>query len=363
MSKVAIIFFENQKQNWSRFPKLISENIFLEDKYFVYNLGNDKIENSFFDGIFKFKGNCKEIIPILNRYEKIVVVLMSYRLIDLIFYNFLLNNHCNVKGISIQHGVYSDVLVRTNLIQFMNVTWKRIISYIISIFSYPFITFLQKISIILDTKKVYYDSILKLKNSSINKFLKLPENVFIIDKIWEKYHIENYYFKKPKFFIVPSIDDELKNNPEKLPKNSVVIIIQSMVEDGRYSREIYINELNLILNSIDLSKTIYLKLHPRSDMSLYQNLNKKVVFKKNFIVGEHVISSYSSLMKTYYEFGSLVFKWNFKDHHIPKVFSDYSHGEGREKELKSFIIRKNRINIKKEKVNISRIYSDLILKI
>lgn len=363
MSKVAIIFFENQKQNWSRFPKLISKNIFFEDKYFVYNIGNDKIESSFFTGVFKFNGNCKEIIPILNRYEKIIVVLMSYRLIDIIFYNFLLNNHCNVKGISIQHGIYSDILVRTNMIQFLSVTWKRIISYLMSILFYPYITNFQKISIILHSKKVYYDSKLKLKNSSINKHMRLPENVFIIDKNWEKYFLKNYYSKKPNFFIIPSIDDELKNNPEILPKSSVVIIIQSMVEDGRYSREIYINEINLILNSIDCNKRIYLKLHPRSDMSLYQNLNKKVIFKKNFIVGEHVISSYSSLMKTYYEFGSLVFKWNFIDHHVPKVFSDYCHSEGREDELKSFILRKNRMTIKKEKVNISRTYSDLILKI
>ena len=182
MNRVAVIFFENQKKSWNRFPKLICKTISSEDKYFTYNLGDDKIESGLFDGVFKFDGNCKEIIPIMSRYEKIIVVLMSYRIIDLLFFNFILKNHNNVKGVSIQHGIYSDILVRTSLFKFIYATWFRIVSYLKSILFYPFLTYSQKISMLFHIKRVYFNNSLTLKKSLVNKLLKLPRNVFIYEK-------------------------------------------------------------------------------------------------------------------------------------------------------------------------------------
>lgn len=363
MNKVALLFFENQKQSWNRFPKIISKSIFFGDKYFIFNSGAGNIDDGLFEGVFEFKGRCKEIIPVINKYDKIIVVLMSFRIIDIMFYNYILKTHDNVKGVSIQHGIYSDKLVRVNLFKFFNATWKRIFSYIISIFYYPFLTFFQKITLILQVKQVYYKNKFPLKKSSVIKLINLPENVFIFEKKWEKYYMDNYYLVKPNFTIIPPIDDELKNNPQILPKSSVVIIIQSMVEDGRYSRTEYLRELNIILQSISNDKHIYFKMHPRSDMSLYQNLSKKVIFKKDFVLASHVVSSYSSLMKTYSEMGSLVFKWNFNNHHVPSVFANYSHSEGREKKLKSFLKISNDLKVTKNNISISKIYSEKFLKI
>jgi len=362
-NKIAVLFFENQKQNWARYPKLISKELSFGDKYFIYNFGHDVIGEDVFDGVFQFKGNSTQILSLINKYQEIIVISMSYRIIDLLFFNFILNSHGNVQGVSVQHGIYSDKLERVKLLRFITTTWSRISSYIYSLALYPFLSIKDKIILLYQIKKVYYDHKITLKNSKIKDLIKLPENVFILDRVWEQYYMTNYYTDYPKFIEVPSIDESLKNKAEYLPKNSVVILIQSMVEDGRYPREEYLEEINSILRVIDEDKAIYLKLHPRSDMTLYKGLCRKVELKKTFIVGAHVISSYSSLMKTYTEMGCLVFKWNFNNHHVPNVFNNYSHSSGREHELKPFLAVANEIKKTTNNINVSKEYCEKLSQI
>lgn len=361
--KIAVVYFENQKMSIDRFPKFISNSIDFADNYFVYNIGNDIISSDNFVKTFKYSGTIRNIYEQLLDYDKIVVITMSYRPVDLIFITHLKSVFKDLKTISVQHGIYSDKLERSSLFSFFLNTYKRLLSYLLVILKVDIFTIYQKFKILKEIFYVYVLNKYVFKLSSLSKILFLPENVLILGKEWEEYYKHNFYNKySPGFFIVPSIDDNLLNDA-KYHNESVVIIAQSLIEDGRYSESKLLSEYELILKKIPKHLKIFIKRHPRSNDVFFDKLSRSVIITDKLIVADYIISGYSSLMKTYKDLGCRVFSWKFIDHHNPLVFNNYSDLHGREDELISFFnLKLNKIIIP-EIINISQNYSNQIKKI
>lgn len=361
--KTAVVFFENQKMSFKRYPNFISNSIDFADNYFVYNIGNEIISIDNFVKTFKYAGSIKNIYEQLSDYNKIVVITMSYRPVDLIFITHLKSVFKDLISISVQHGIYADKLERSSLFSFFLITYKRLISYILVIFKVNIFKIFQKITILKEIFYVYVLNKYVFKLSSLSKILFLPENVLILGKEWENYYEYNFYNKySPEFYIVPSMDDDLLNEA-KYYNESVVIVAQSLIEDGRYSESKLLSEYELIFKRIPKHLKIFIKRHPRSNDVFFNKLSRPVIITDKLIVADYIISGYSSLMKTYSDLGCRVFSWKFIDHHNPLVFNNYSDLYGREDELISFFnLKLNKIIIP-ENINISQNYSNQIKKI
>lgn len=364
MAKTAYIFFENLERNWQRFPNYLHSCFDKEDFFFIYNIPSKKSNKSQILNSFKYSGNICDILTHIQNYSEVKVILMSYRPIDLIFFKHLKErSRANVIGIKIQHGIYSDKLERASIFDFIFSTRDRLITYIKTIYITDIFTIKEKVLLLIAIFKIYVQNKIKFSDSeSINNLLDLPKNVFVFDNTWIKYFNTNYYKdKQPNYTFIPPKDLSLIKSGI-IKKQSVVIIAQSLVEDGRYSKVNLRKELELILRYIPENLVIYLKRHPRSDNKLYQDLSRNLIITDNFIIADFIISGYSSLMQTYLTIGCNVFCWKFVNHHNPDIFNEYCTIYGREKELtKFFNLPKNILKITEfSEMQIEKIYADNI---
>tara|TARA_B100001939_G_scaffold69603_2_gene58041 strand:- start:10064 stop:10942 length:879 start_codon:yes stop_codon:yes gene_type:complete len=274
---------------------------------------------------------------------------MSYRPIDLIFITHLKSKFKDLKTISVQHGMYSDKLERSSLISFFVNTFKRLISYVITILRIDIFTLKQKLLILKEIFFVFVQNKYKLSESPLSEILYLPKNAFVLGDQWKFYYKSYFYNNKlPVFYNVSSKDMNLLNNAKYVDGKSVVIVAQSLVEDGRYSFQKLVSEFEKIINCIPPDFKIYIKRHPRSNDKIYEKLSKSIVLTDEFIVADYIISGYSSLMQIYKSIGCNVFSWKYIEHHNPEYFNNYADLFGRENKLNSFF------NLENKKITFSR---------
>ena len=366
LNSKALIFFENNKSSWSRFPKMIFEKIDGYNSTFIYNHEDSTSDIDFFSSSFCYKGDLKSITENLKSYEEIIVILFAFRPIDLFFLTHLKQKVPNCKSVMLQHGVYSDKLQRDSIFSFLSNTYGRVYSYLLTFLFSKSFSFKNKIFLINEIFFVYVLNNRKFNDSKLKKLLTLPENCLIYDEKWIKYFNENYYYDlHPKYDIIPPKDIDLLSSNKIIDIDSVVIVAQSLVEDGRYDRKNLIQEFKLLISVIPSKFKIYIKRHPRGDDSMYSNFSREVILTNKLVIAKHVISGYSSLMQLYSDYiESNVFSWKFKNHYNPSFFNSYSIKNGREKELSEFFkIPTKKIKTNFEKVDIGEIYFKKIIEI
>lgn len=366
MRSTAIILFENQKSNWNRYPKLIAQNSKNVDTIYVYNHKDTRDDPTPFTFHFRYTGDMKPLMEKLKFYNKLILVQFSFRPIDLFFLTNIKKLVPSCKTINIQHGIYSDKLERSSLTSFFINTNKRLLSYITTfIFSKCNFSFSERINLIYESFLVFVLNKKRFKSSGLKNILILPDRCLIFGNKWIEFYRENYYDQNfSNFNIIPPKDYELLSGEKIIDLNAVVLIAQSLVEDGRYPRKDLIKELELILTCIPIKKKIYIKRHPRSEDSIYESLSRDVILTNKLVISNHIISCYSSLMHLYSEMiNSNVFCWKLKNHHNPDIFNDFSTIYGREKELRKFFLEPTKdVKTDFEKKNIGKTYFNEIIK-
>lgn len=371
MKNKAYVFYENQEENWKRYPSFISRELD-GDKFFVYSVKgrkkNSNISKQTFIKSLQFSGSNTCLFKEFQEYEELIVILMSFRAIDLLFFTSI-NKYLPtkvIKGISIQHGYYSDKLERESIFNFVFRTQLRIRTYLQAFLMTKVVPKSIRLTILKEVFEVYYSQKLLFRESrTLSKYLILPQNILIFSSDWEEYFNSNFYGSNhPNFIKILPRDFELLKSAIHKP-SSVVIISQSLVEDGRYSKKDFREELNSILSCIPRDKTVYIKRHPRNTKDLFENLQRDVHITNEFIVGDYIISGYSSLMQPYFEIGSNVFRWNFKNHHNPKIFDRLSTQQGREAQLINFFnLTVKKINLQPfHRLKVDKSYAEIISKI
>lgn len=101
----------------------------------------------------------------------------------------------------------------------------------------------------------------------------------------------------------------------------VVYFAQTLVEDGRMRKDQFANVLSVI-NSLAMSGyNVVIKLHPRSDLRLYDSLTGAIKLTRSMPKGNVFITHYSSIcFPVFLKSGRLVF-WNLRGHRLPEIFS------------------------------------------
>lgn len=96
--------------------------------------------------------------------------------------------------------------------------------------------------------------------------------VLTMGDYWENYYINKWGYAKEQIMRIGShdLDDfEISENNE----SAICYIASVLVEDGMISREEFLDFIDALKSAIGIEKKLYIKLHPRSDLLLYESLN------------------------------------------------------------------------------------------
>ncbi len=305
------IIFDVLKSSVHRYPKHIvsnSDNIKFVYMYlfddcnkksditsYQYSLINNKINFSEYDGLITF----------------------GLRLPDYYFINKF--NNKNKKTIYIQHGLYV-VYMERNIKFYLRHAYKIMI-YILMLISMK-LTLTGKLRILL--KAINKLTRYNIVNS--NKCYELkslnPKESVVYGSYWCKYHKINDNLHWSDFHILGYPDFEDNTFCGQNERNSICYIMQSMYEDGRLTLSEYIITLKSVSKYAKKHKLkLYIKLHPRTDISLLQEHIPDSIAIDYLPKVATYIGHYSSLLliPIYYKIKTIIIK--IKDHDIPSYIT------------------------------------------
>ena len=295
----------------------------------------------------------KKINQIILEFPPSSLTTIAQRIPDM--WMLTLFNYKKIPTNIVQHGLWSDKLQRVSFLLLVIQKFSKFISYISYVFK---ICNLNKIP--------YFGSLIDLYNFLLREDITIPETkylnkhmiraniVFAFDKTWDEYYTRKYgynisdliYIGNPDLLLLKDIDINDK-------ENSICYLCQSLVEDGRLSKSIFIDFLKKLANSVPLSKKLYIKLHPRSKIEFYKDLNKyqNIVFTHDLPLCDYYVAHYTGLIATVKQITDNVLIWLLPNHHTPEYFKKLgSIVTSIENDLYDFVNDKNYFKINKNNI-------------
>lgn len=315
----------------ARIAKSINENTNknLEFVFFyseIYNEGNSAPKQLPPNSIVVFERlfNRENLDRYIQKYPPAAFVTIGLRIPDIFLLGYF--NQIGVKTYMVQHGIFTNHLQRIPIHKLFKEKASKFIQYL---------EYSLEISIITNKKFVYlvrdlfwfyfkgkrnFSDLETIKNSNL-----ISQTAFIFDQSWANFYQNKYGYSKDSFKYIGNPDYELITNFSNLPvDNSVCYICQSLVEDGRYLKDDYVEFLKSLKEKFKDQK-LYLKLHPRSRLELYKQFeSENFILTKDFKNCHTYIGHYSSLLELSYQLGRNVVLWQLKDHDIPENFRRYA---------------------------------------
>ncbi|MEO3738656.1 polysialyltransferase family glycosyltransferase [Shewanella baltica] len=223
-----------------------------------------------------------------------------------------------VKSVMIQHGMYVSNLKREPSLFFLKVIktlryiqYSRVVAKAINLpFLRVFKAFFSHFVMSVDYTEAidFYHKI----NSS---------HVLVYGEFWKEYHSNNFGYEKKCLSVIgyhELLKVDLIKSKEIQPRK-ICYVAQTLVEDGRMEREIMTDFLRKLSKfSAKSNVSIVVKLHPRSDLTLYNENN----FELTTDVIPHVyiyLGHYSSLLALCGSVSNL-FLYEFVGHNIPDYY-------------------------------------------
>ena len=288
----------------------------------------EKILNSSFSGnlnlIHSPRVTLPEISKVLSETNPDILLVFAQRLPDSAYVSVAKN--LGIKTVMFQHGMYIPFMKReasffgNNLLKtYKYMQCATTIAKASQANSYAYICEYLKIFVLGH----------KFISTSIKKQHVNVDQVLVYGEFWKQYHQEEFGYELDSQKTVGYQDlEKIKHiiaNPKE--KCSVCYIAQTLVEDGRMARETFIEFIEILSRSIPDTEKFYIKLHPRSDISLFDILvkqNSAVLCTTEAIPHcERYIGHYSTVIALVSRVSRNVLLWEFDDHPIPRYFSDY----------------------------------------
>ncbi|MGB5497748.1 MAG: polysialyltransferase family glycosyltransferase [Maribacter sp.] len=243
----------------------------------------------------------------------------SYRITDLYWtYKF---KKRGVYCCQIQHGMYAEFLERSFFGYFSALNRK--LTYLKYLFS-----FLLRLDFSIFLYLFNKDF---LKSFRINDYIEknkekivpvLSDHVFVWGDYWKEWFIKNhYYFSKDSFTTIgnPDYHTFIKHTKYEMQRNKVCYIAQTFVEDGRMEMNDYKKVINKLANA--LKDRLIIKLHPRSDTSIFENVVKQGgEITYDFPITGFYVGHYSSVLALAINIDSKVFLLEINNEEIPDYF-------------------------------------------
>lgn len=267
----------------------------------------------------------KKMSQLITDFKPISLTTIAQRIPDMWVLTFF--NHKGIPTNIVQHGLWSDKLQRVSLIILIINKFSKFFNYvsytweICKLNNIPFYsTLLDLHGFLLKENKTIPET--KYLNSDLIR----AQKVFTFDTTWNDYYVKKYGYKLEDLIYIGNPDYLILKtlNLNKI-ENSICYLCQSLVEDGRLSKDKYLQFLKMLLKSIPVEKKLYVKLHPRSKKVLYSILldNPNVVFTNDLPVCSHYIAHYTGLLATVYQITNNILIWIFDNHHTPEYFKKF----------------------------------------
>lgn len=214
-------------------------------------------------------------VNIFNEFHPSAIILFAHRFFD---YMFTIEAHRRrIPVFNFQHGLYMDSTVISSLtkdsaIQLVKKKRDQIKLYSKCIFYMCQKNVFKTAGMFKDLLK--YHSLYTVVNKRF-KNLCNADISFIYGKYWEQFYLEHYNENQTDFRIVgyPELEGKLRDVKEIVQNGlpTICYLAQTSVEDGLISAEDLKAFLEVINKRVGTVNVI-LKLHPRSDISLYREL-------------------------------------------------------------------------------------------
>lgn len=331
--KKNIYFYDKNEVLLDRFPSQISNEmisqdkskynfIFIHSEYFKKNESPNKLpENS----IIQYNPSLNTVLisELIIKFPPHAFICIGLRIPDILLISYF--NKLGVKTYMVQHGLFVKHLTRIPFIYHIYSKFNQFKKYFI--YSYRISKMINKpfFQTIKDMSRFYIKGNCKFKELKTANETKLISNkVFAFDDSWKEYY-KNYGYEQDQFIFFGNPDYSIvKNFNISDQEDAICYICQTLVEDGRYLRKDYLNFLLGLKNNLP-DKKIYLKLHPRSDMRMYQELeSKNFILTREFKNCKTYLGHYSSLLEISYQLGRKVILWNLDRHSIPENYLKYA---------------------------------------
>jgi hypothetical protein len=227
----------------------------------------------------------------------------------------------NIKTGMIQHGMYipfmkrekyyliKKVLKTIKYFMYSQVIAKTINKNRLFVFKSFYNTFVKGV--------IYKDAVNFIQYVNVDFIL-------VYGEYWKEYHKDVFGYKLEQQYIIGyhELNKVDAINSKQHEEDAVCYIAQTLVEDGRLDRNI-MEEFLINLLKYTPNKTIYVKLHPRTDKSLF--LDKRFILLEKEIPNCRLyVGHYSSLIALLgYLKGDIVL-YEFEGHSIPFYFKEFS---------------------------------------
>jgi hypothetical protein len=240
----------------------------------------------------------------------------------------LIAKRLGIKTYMLQHGMYIPFLKRN--FNFFTSQAKKTLSY----FYYAYLISKQQgfsYSIIFKYIRSYVFGSNQVE-VGINRVALNVDKVFVYSDFWKEFHRNQFGYSPNDQVIVGTPDLQGISEFLLLPTidNTVCYIAQTLVEDGRLDRK---TQVSFYKSLVDLTHNMKLnlvvKLHPRSDLSLFDYSNDHVhieLLKSALPKTSHYIGHYSTLLsKAMCINDSKIIIFEYKNHPTPDYFKQAAH--------------------------------------
>lgn len=320
--QIDILFFERPLVDLKKFAFKIANNIKTMDQNLICGaIANElptKDDNNCIDFFFH-RSEIKDIDYFLKKAKIRLIVLTQNRIPDL---EILLHaKKMKIKTVLIQEGIMFD---GTNINDVSARSIFSMFAYIPKVFEYLGIMKrmckYSKISYFGAIKRIFKDKI-DITTSFAKYF---PENlicdyVFTMGSFWDNYYIDRKGFSKEQIILVGDHDlDGFK--PNDCSENAYCYIANTLVEDGTISKKRFSAFIQALSASLNPTCKLYIKLHPRSDINLYKELeshNVEYIRQPGFLPSVNVYIGHRSALlgKALYESDNLII-WRFPNENV-----------------------------------------------
>ena len=246
-----------------------------------------------------------------------MIVLSNYRIPDIEL--ILHAKHLGIKIVLIQEGlIYDGISINDvstkNIVTSFVTYFEKSVSYVKTILRMCRYSKKNCVKVLLEIVRKKKNITITLANS-FNEPL-LADYVFTMGKHWEKYYTETVGYSIDQLRLVGDhdLDDFVLQASNE---NAICYIATVLVEDGTVKKEDFIHFIEALSASVPNETKMYLKLHPRSDLSLYEALQKEnVVFvdQSGYLPSVNLYIGHrgSLIGKALYESDNLIL-WQFPD--------------------------------------------------
>lgn len=269
--------------------------------------------------------NRNKINKLFQKYPPKSLTTIAQRIPDMWMLTFF--NHKGIPTHLIQHGLWSDRLERIPLLPLLIGKFAKFIHY------------LGHVKDICRQNKIpFFTTLIDLYHFLLKEDITIPESnhlhsnlirankVFTFDKSWDDYYIHKYGYKKESLVYIGNPDLlALKGKDIDNKEDAVCYLCQSLVEDGRLSKEAYSEFLKTLKQNIANKKKLYIKLHPRSKMGFYKEIkdHKNIVFINDLPICKFYIAHYTGLLATVKQISNNILIWLLPNHHTPEYFKKF----------------------------------------